>query len=398
MSASAAPTQPAVTRTAHESSDVLAEILAEAHGLTLGASQENDGFLRHMIVDQVFYGLLGALTRIKYSNSCFHGTLRKRSYSRISRRKREIFPPLTFPQGPQVVKSNCDGSERSHTSRPRSAHLPGVLGDLHRGVLQVIVARVRPCKIAQEGKPTGDAQESNFRAHIRLTFAFFSPKVGEDSCSTHADGGRKMALTKRQKEVLDFLVSFETKHGYAPSFEEIGKGLKLTSLATVHKHISTLEKKGFIRRGYNQSRSIEILQLPKSVREQVIERKVQELPLLGRIAAGRPLEAVEERETLSLGDFARGGNSFALQVKGSSMIEDHIMDGDFVVCEQTQVANAGDIIVALIGGEEATLKRFYREPAGKIRLQPANSEMEPIFVAASDLKIQGRVIGVLRKY
>ena len=138
--------------------------------------------------------------------------------------------------------------------------------------------------------------------------------------------------------------------------------------------------------------------MPKSVREQVIERKVQELPLLGRIAAGRPLEAVEERETLSLGDFARGGNSFALQVKGSSMIEDHIMDGDFVVCEQTQVANAGDIIVALIGGEEATLKRFYREPAGKIRLQPANSEMEPIFVAASDLKIQGRVIGVLRKY
>src|SRR5271163_4386910 len=122
-----------------------------------------------------------------------------------------------------------------------------------------------------------------------------------------------MALTKRQKEVLDFLVSFETRHGYAPSFEEIGKGLKLTSLATVHKHISTLEKKGFIRRGYNQSRSIEILQLPKSVKEQVIERRIQELPLLGRIAAGRPLEAVEERETLSLGDFARGGNSYVLQ-------------------------------------------------------------------------------------
>ncbi len=117
--------------------------------------------------------------------------------------------------------------------------------------------------------------------------------------------------------------------------------MKLTSLATVHKHITTLEKKGFIRRGYNQSRSIEILQLPKSVKEQVIERKIQELPLVGRIAAGRPLEAVEERETISLGDFARGGNSFVLQVKGSSMIEDHIMDGDFVVCEQTQVANPG---------------------------------------------------------
>ncbi len=170
-----------------------------------------------------------------------------------------------------------------------------------------------------------------------------------------------MALTKRQKEVLDYLVAFETKHGYAPSFEEIGKGLKLTSLATVHKHITTLEKKGFIRRGYNQSRSIEIIQLPKS-------------------------------------DFARGGNSFVLQVKGTSMIEDHIMDGDFVVCEQTQVANAGDIVVALIGGEEATLKRFYREGPGKVRLQPANSEMAPIMVAANDVKIQGRVIGVLRKY
>jgi repressor LexA len=207
-----------------------------------------------------------------------------------------------------------------------------------------------------------------------------------------------MALTKRQKEVLDFLVSFETKHGYAPSFEEIGKGLKLTSLATVHKHITTLERKGFIRRGYNQSRSIEILQLPRSVKEQVIERRVQELPLVGRIAAGRPLEALEDRETISLGDFARGGNSFVLQVKGSSMIEDHILDGDFVVCEQTLVANPGDIVVALLGGEEATLKRFYREPGGKVRLQPANSEMHPIFVSAADLKIQGRVIGVLRKY
>ena len=207
-----------------------------------------------------------------------------------------------------------------------------------------------------------------------------------------------MALTKRQKEVLDYLVSFETRHGYSPSFEEIGKGMKLTSLATVHKHISTLEKKGFIRRGYNQSRSIEIVQLPKPVKEQVIERRIQELPLVGRIAAGRPLEAVEERETLSLGDFARGGNSFVLQVKGSSMIEDHIMDGDFVVCEQTQVANAGDIVVALIGGEEATLKRFYREGSGKVRLQPANSAMQPIFVQRESLAIQGKVLAVLRKY
>jgi len=207
-----------------------------------------------------------------------------------------------------------------------------------------------------------------------------------------------MPLTKRQKEVLDYLVGFENRNGYAPSFEEIGKGVKLTSLATVHKHISTLEKKGFIRRGYNQSRSIEIVQLPRPVKEQVLERRVHELPLVGRIAAGRPLEAVEERETISLGDLARGGNSFVLQVKGNSMIEDHILDGDYVVCEQTQVANNGDTIVALVSGEETTLKRFYRESGGKVRLQPANSQMNPIVVPAAELKVQGRVIGVLRKY
>src|SRR5579863_4063087 len=142
-----------------------------------------------------------------------------------------------------------------------------------------------------------------------------------------------MVLTKRQKEVLDFLVSFANKQGYSPSFEEIAKALKLTSLATVHKHLSTLEKKGFIRRGYNQSRSIEVLQLPKPVREQVMERHAVELPLAGRIAAGRPVEAVEQSETISLADFARGQNTFVLQVKGESMRDDHILDGDYIVVE-----------------------------------------------------------------
>jgi repressor LexA len=207
-----------------------------------------------------------------------------------------------------------------------------------------------------------------------------------------------MTLTKRQKEVLDFLVLFMNKHGYSPSFEEIARSMRLHSLATVHKHITTLEKKGFIRRGYNQSRSIEIHQLPKPVREQVADRQTVELPLVGRIAAGRPMEAVEDRETLSLGDFANGGNSYVLQVKGSSMVEDHILDGDYIVVEQTQVANPGEIVVALVGGTDATLKRFYREAGGKIRLQPANSEMHPIILPAGDVKIQGRVIGVLRKY
>ena len=165
-----------------------------------------------------------------------------------------------------------------------------------------------------------------------------------------------MTLTKRQKEVLDFLVSFHNKHGYSPSFEEMARSLKLTSLATVHKHITTLERKGFIRRGYNQSRSIEVTQLPKPVREQVLDRHTVELPLMGRIAAGRPLEAIEDRETLSLGEFARSDKTFVLQVKGNSMIEDHIMNGDYVVIEPTQVANPGETVVALVGNDEATLE------------------------------------------
>jgi repressor LexA len=207
-----------------------------------------------------------------------------------------------------------------------------------------------------------------------------------------------MALTKRQKEVLNYLVSFINKNGYSPSFEEIARSMKLTSLATVHKHLSTLEKKGFIRRGYNQSRSIEVTQLPRPVREEILERHVVELPLSGRIAAGRPLEAVEDNETISLADFARGQNTFVLQVKGESMRDDHIIDGDFIVVEQTQVANSGEIVVALVGEDEATVKRFYRETGGKIRLQPANSQMAPIVVPANDVRIQGRVVGVLRKY
>ena len=207
-----------------------------------------------------------------------------------------------------------------------------------------------------------------------------------------------MTLTKRQKEVLDYLVGFLNKNGYSPSFEEIATSLKLTSLATVHKHLSTLEKKGFIRRGYNQSRSIEVMQLPKPIRDKVLERHVVELPLAGRIAAGRPLEAVEEHETISLADFARGQNTYVLQVQGESMRDDHILDGDFIVVEQTQVANPGEIVVALVGEDQATVKRFYREPGGKIRLQPANSQMAPIIVPATDVKIQGRVVGVLRKY
>jgi len=206
-----------------------------------------------------------------------------------------------------------------------------------------------------------------------------------------------MALTRRQKQVLDFIVNFLNRHRYSPSFEEIAEGLNLTSLATVHKHLQTLERKGFIRRSYNQSRSIEVMQLPRPVKEEVA-RQAFELPLMGRIAAGKPVEAVENPETISLAEFTRSRNVFALEVKGDSMIEDHILEGDYILVEQTENANNRDIVVALVGEQETTLKRFFREPGGKVRLQPANANLPPIILPAGDVEIQGRVIGVLRRY
>jgi len=206
-----------------------------------------------------------------------------------------------------------------------------------------------------------------------------------------------MVLTRRQKQVLDFIVSFINRHRYSPSFEEVADGLDLTSLATVHKHLQTLERKGYIRRGYNQSRSIEVVQLPRPVREEVA-RHVVDLPLMGRIAAGQPVEAVQNPETISLGDFTRSKNVYVLEVKGDSMVGDHICDGDYIIVEQTENANNRDIVVALVKGEETTLKRFFRDSGGKVRLQPANAQMPPIVVPARDVKIQGRVVGVLRRY
>jgi len=206
-----------------------------------------------------------------------------------------------------------------------------------------------------------------------------------------------MALTKRQKQVLDFIANFVDENGYCPSYEEIARGLDLASLATVHKHISVLESKNYLKRGFNQSRSLELA--PKYLQEQRRAKPASlEIPLAGRIAAGAPVEAIEQRETLNFADFAAGGNTYALEVRGDSMIEDHICDGDLILLERTSEARDGDIVVALVAGAETTLKRFYREPGDRVRLQPANSELHPIFVAAADVAIQGRLLAVLRKY
>ena len=212
-----------------------------------------------------------------------------------------------------------------------------------------------------------------------------------------------MALTPRQKQVLDFLVVYCEKNGFSPSFEEIAGGLNLASLATVHKHISALEQKGYLKRRYNESRSIEVAESYRNserdrLHELVGSRGVMEIPLLGRIAAGNPVEAVASPETLNFADFAGSMDTYALQVRGDSMIEDHICSGDFVLVERSDQPRDGEIVVALINGDETTLKRIYREPAGMIRLQPANSAMDPILVRGEDLQIQGRVLAVLRKY
>ena len=212
-----------------------------------------------------------------------------------------------------------------------------------------------------------------------------------------------MALTKRQKEFLDFLAGFLEKKGYSPSYEEIAEGLDLASLATVHKHIMALETKHYVKRGFNQSRSLEIA--PKYYEEQRQHRQVQvsaparlEMPLLGRIAAGSPVEAIAGQDTLSFADFIGDPDTYALQVRGESMIEDHICNGDYVLVEKAAEARDGDIVVALVDGMETTLKRFYREPGERVRLQPANSAMQPIYLPQDSVAIQGKVLAVLRRY
>lgn len=200
-----------------------------------------------------------------------------------------------------------------------------------------------------------------------------------------------MAITRRQKEVLDFLSSFTARNGYSPSYEEMAAGLGLNSLATVHKHVTNLQNKGLLQRAHNRSRSIDVLP------QRSARKSADRLPLLGRIAAGRPVEAIETAESISLGDIIGSREVFALEVRGDSMRDEHIVSGDYVLVERTRTASEGEIVVALVDGSDATLKRFFRE-GNLIRLQPSNTEMAPIYVPASNVSIQGKVLGVLRKY
>lgn len=202
-----------------------------------------------------------------------------------------------------------------------------------------------------------------------------------------------MPLTRRQKQILDFLSGYIDMNGYAPSFEEIAEEFRFRSLATVHEHLTNLERKGYIQRGHNESRSITLAPPPGHV-------NAIELPLLGQVAAGEPIEAVAEQETIAVpADLVpTRGASYVLRVRGESMIDEHITDGDYVVVHGKETANTGEMVIALVEGTSATVKRFYRESGGWVRLQPANDSVRPIRVHEDNLLIQGVVVGVIRKF
>ena len=198
-------------------------------------------------------------------------------------------------------------------------------------------------------------------------------------------------LTKRQREILDFLNEFIEQNGYAPSLEEVGRRFGLSSLATVHKHLTNLQEKGFIKRAWNRSRSVELL--PTRVGTRAVD-----LPLLGNVAAGVPIEAIVSTETVAVPeDLVGKQETYALRVRGDSMIDEQIRDGDVVIVEDRKTADNGEMVIALLSGAEVTLKKFYRDN-GRIRLQPANEKVQPLVVDANQVQIQGVVVGVVRRY
>ncbi len=205
-----------------------------------------------------------------------------------------------------------------------------------------------------------------------------------------------VTLYKRQKQVLNFISQFIQKNNTSPTLQEIATAMGLSSLSTVHEHLATLERKGIIKKYEGSVRGIEII-------SDIVGTTLQGigLPLVGYIAAGEPIEAIEnslETVMVSADLVSKSKRCYVLQVKGDSMIDQGILDEDYVVIQQQETANDGDIVVALIDNNFATLKSFYNEGGGRIRLQPANSKMDPIYVASKNLKIQGKVTGVVRKY
>ncbi len=196
-------------------------------------------------------------------------------------------------------------------------------------------------------------------------------------------------LTKRQAEILAFITDYIVAHNYAPSYREIGQYFDLSSTATVAEHVESLKQKGYLSHEENLARSIQVNKLAEAV------EGFFTIPLMGAIAAGRPIEAIQTNETIDIPRDMMGNNIYALRVKGESMIEDGILSGDYVIIEQGKTVRDGDIVVALIDHDNVTLKRFYKEK-DRVRLQPANSTMNPLYV--KKVEIQGKVKGLIRKF
>jgi repressor LexA len=225
-----------------------------------------------------------------------------------------------------------------------------------------------------------------------------TPSAGAASLIEHMFAEGDPVLTDRQRQILDFLTKYVDAHGYPPTVREIGEAVGLASPSTVHAHLANLERAGLIRRDPTKPRALELRREPKAA--PVVEADVHRLPLVGEVAAGGPLLAEDNiEEYLAVPEpLSRGGEEFLLRVKGDSMIEAGILDGDFAVVSRQQDANDGEIVVALAGddetADEATVKRFFREN-GRVRLQPENDAFEPIY--AEHVQILGKVIGVFRQ-
>jgi len=202
-----------------------------------------------------------------------------------------------------------------------------------------------------------------------------------------------MALTRRQREIYDFIRGFVAEKGYSPSLEEIGEHFDLSSVATVHKHVQHLVEKGMLKKAWNRSRSVEPIEPERG------SAALTSLPLLGSVAAGQPIEAIEVAETIDVpSELVSGrGSHYALRVAGDSMIEDQICDGDTVIVESRNEARDGETVVALVAGSDVTLKKLYRD-GPRVRLEPANERFEPIVVPAEDVQVRGIVRGLIRRY
>ena len=205
-----------------------------------------------------------------------------------------------------------------------------------------------------------------------------------------------ITLYRRQRQILEYISQYIQKNNYSPTLQEIADAMNLSSLATVFEHLQALEKKGVIRRFEGAVRGIEVVDDRFNTSLSGIE-----LPIIGFIAAGQPIDAIEnpiETVMVSSDMISKSKRCYVLQVKGDSMIQEGIFDGDYVVLQSQETAEEGDIIVALIDDAFATLKKYYKDRDGRIRLQPANDKMDPIYVHPKQLKIQGRVTGVIRRY